>query len=176
MNKVHIFTYRKVSEDEGRRLLSAISASPGRRGGFVGRAPQLDRGLLLYVLSKTAVIAPAFLAVSFSEFERNAERQPRVGRTHIQDSGVGWESGPVQGKTRREVFPEQMDKIVSWRELEGLIEPNYPRLGNGRHPVSLSTMVRIHFLQHWFNLSDWRGEVLGGFGGVGSRRERFSRP
>jgi transposase, IS5 family len=57
-------------------------------------------------------------------------------------------------KTRREVFLEQMDKIVPWRELEGLIEPHYPKAGNGRPPVGLSIMLRIYFLQHWFNLSD----------------------
>ena len=57
-------------------------------------------------------------------------------------------------KTRREVFLEQMDKIVLWRELEGLIEPHYPKAGNGRPPVGLSIMLRIYFLQHWFTLSD----------------------
>jgi IS5 family transposase len=57
-------------------------------------------------------------------------------------------------KTRREVFLEQMDKIVPWRELEFLIEPHYPKAGNGRPPVGLSIVLRIYFLQHWFNLSD----------------------
>lgn len=57
-------------------------------------------------------------------------------------------------KTRREVFLEQMDKIVPWGELEGLIDPHYPKAGNGRPPVGLSIMLRIYFLQHWFNLSD----------------------
>jgi IS5 family transposase len=57
-------------------------------------------------------------------------------------------------KTRREKFLEEMDGIVPWRELESLIEPHYPREGNGRPPVGLSIMLRIYFLQHWFNLSD----------------------
>jgi IS5 family transposase len=57
-------------------------------------------------------------------------------------------------KTRREVFLEQMDKIVPWLELESLIEPHYPKAGNGRPPVGLSIVLRIYFLQHWFNLSD----------------------
>jgi IS5 family transposase len=57
-------------------------------------------------------------------------------------------------KTRRDVFLDQMDKIVPWRELESLIEPHYPKAGNGRPPVGLSIMLRIYFLQHWFNLSD----------------------
>lgn len=61
-------------------------------------------------------------------------------------------------KTRREKFLEEMDDIMPWTELESLIEPHYPREGNGRPPVGLSIMLRIYFLQHWFNLSDPAGE------------------
>src|SRR5271156_4439007 len=47
-----------------------------------------------------------------------------------------------------------MDRVMPWAELESLIEPYYPKEGNGRPPVGLSIMLRIYFLQHWFNLSD----------------------
>jgi transposase, IS5 family len=57
-------------------------------------------------------------------------------------------------KTRREKFLEEMEQIVPWRELEGLVEPHYPKGENGRPPVGLKVMLRIYFLQHWFNLSD----------------------
>src|SRR5277367_3738628 len=57
-------------------------------------------------------------------------------------------------KTRRERFLEEMDRIMPWAELESLIAPHYPKEGNGRPPVGLSIMLRIYFLQHWFNLSD----------------------
>ena len=57
-------------------------------------------------------------------------------------------------KTRREKFLEEMERIMPWSELEGLIEPYYPKGENGRPPVGLSVMLRIYFLQHWFNLSD----------------------
>ena len=57
-------------------------------------------------------------------------------------------------KTRREKFLEEMERIMPWAELESLIEPHYPREGKGRPPVGLSIMLRIYFLQHWFNLSD----------------------
>ena len=43
---------------------------------------------------------------------------------------------------------------MPWRELCGLIEPHYPKAGNGRPPVGLERMLRIYFLQLWFNLSD----------------------
>lgn len=57
--------------------------------------------------------------------------------------------------TRRERFLDEMDRIVPWEGLCGVIEPFYPRPeGAGRPPVGLERMVRIHFLQHWFNLSD----------------------
>lgn len=57
-------------------------------------------------------------------------------------------------QTRREKFLEEMERIVPWAELEGLIEPYYPKGENGRPPAGLSVMLRIYFLQHWFNLSD----------------------
>src|SRR5713226_1708451 len=57
-------------------------------------------------------------------------------------------------QTRREKFLAEMDVVLPWAELESLIEPCYPKAGNGRPPVGLSVMVRIYFLQHWFNLSD----------------------
>jgi len=57
--------------------------------------------------------------------------------------------------TRREQFLAEMDKIIPWRELCEAIEPFYPRPeGAGRPPVGLERMLRIHFLQHWFSLSD----------------------
>ncbi len=56
--------------------------------------------------------------------------------------------------TRRALFLHEMDSIVPWVEFESLIEPHYPRAGNGRHPMSLSSMLRIYFMQQWFQLSD----------------------
>jgi IS5 family transposase len=56
--------------------------------------------------------------------------------------------------TRRAAFLAEMDKVVPWAELCALIEPHYPKAGRGRPAVGLERMLRIHFLQHWFNLSD----------------------
>ena len=56
--------------------------------------------------------------------------------------------------TRRATFLAQMDQVVPWGALCALIEPVYPKPGNGRPPVGLQRMLRIYFLQHWFNLSD----------------------
>ena len=58
-------------------------------------------------------------------------------------------------RTRRETFLLEMDQIIPWRDLCKVIKPFYPkRQGAGRPPVGLERMLRIHFLQHWFNLSD----------------------
>ena len=57
-------------------------------------------------------------------------------------------------RTRRAAFLAEMGKVVPWRELCALIEPFYPKAGNGRPPIGLERMLRLHFLQHWFNLSD----------------------
>lgn len=56
--------------------------------------------------------------------------------------------------TRRALFLQEMDKVVPWAELCALVEPHYPKAGNGRPPIGLERMLRLHFLQHWFNLSD----------------------
>jgi IS5 family transposase len=57
--------------------------------------------------------------------------------------------------TRREQFLNEMDQIIPWRDLCKVIKPFYPiPKGAGRPPVGLERMLRIHFLQHGFNLSD----------------------
>jgi len=57
-------------------------------------------------------------------------------------------------KTRREVFLERMDKLIPWARLEAKIAPHYPKGENGRPPYPLSTMLRVHCLQLFYNLSD----------------------
>jgi IS5 family transposase len=57
-------------------------------------------------------------------------------------------------KSRRELFLDEMESIVPWAELQALVEPHYPKAGNGRRPVGLSIMLRTYFMQQWFNLSD----------------------
>jgi IS5 family transposase len=76
-------------------------------------------------------------------------------------------------KSRREEFLSVMDAVVPWCELEALIEPHYPKAGSGRQPVGLSIMLRVYFLQQWFNLSDpgaedalYESPVLRHFAGV----------
>jgi IS5 family transposase len=59
-----------------------------------------------------------------------------------------------QKRTRRVEFLAQMEIVVPWRELIAEIEPLYPKAGNGRPPVGLERMLRMYFLQQWFNLSD----------------------
>src|SRR6516165_603912 len=76
-------------------------------------------------------------------------------------------------KSRREEFLSTMAAIVPWSQLEELIAPYYPKAGKGRQPVGLSIMLRIYFLQHWFNLSDpgaedalYESPVLRSFAGI----------
>ncbi len=56
--------------------------------------------------------------------------------------------------TRRDEFLATMEAIVPWAALCEVIEPHYPKAGNGRPPIGLERMMRIHFIQHWFNLAD----------------------
>lgn len=57
-------------------------------------------------------------------------------------------------KTRKREFLEQMERVVPWSELVALIAPYYPEGRSGRPPFALETMLRTHFLQQWFSLSD----------------------
>jgi IS5 family transposase len=57
-------------------------------------------------------------------------------------------------KSRRELFLDKMNGIIPWSALEGLVEPHYPKAGNGRRPVGLMILLRVYFVQQWFNLSD----------------------
>lgn len=61
-------------------------------------------------------------------------------------------------RTRREIFLSEMDAVIPWTDLLALIEPYYPRAGKGRQPLGLERMLRIYFLQQWFNLSDPQAE------------------
>ena len=59
-------------------------------------------------------------------------------------------------KTRKEIFLEEMEQIIPWEEMSAAIKPYYPKepKGAGRKPIGLLRMLKIHFLQHWFELSD----------------------
>lgn len=57
-------------------------------------------------------------------------------------------------KTRKRELLEQMEKVVPWAALVECIAPYYPEGKTGRPPFSLQTMLRIHFMQQWFTLSD----------------------
>ncbi len=57
-------------------------------------------------------------------------------------------------KSRREEFLESMDKLVPWKEIEESIKPVYFSGERGRPPRGIQTMLRMYFLQVWFNLAD----------------------
>ena len=56
--------------------------------------------------------------------------------------------------TKREAFLNEMERVVPWSRLLKLIEPYYPKAGNGSPPMPMETMLRIYFLQQWYSLSD----------------------
>ena len=68
------------------------------------------------------------------------------------DQGDGFE--PYRKPTKRDVFLATMEQIVPWQALCSVIEPHYPKAGNGRPPIGLERMLRMYFVQHWFNLAD----------------------
>ncbi len=61
-------------------------------------------------------------------------------------------------QTRHDAFLETIEKIVPWQALCEVIEPHYSKAGNGRPPIGLERMLRMYFVQHWFNLADEASE------------------
>lgn len=61
----------------------------------------------------------------------------------------------VHGRaTRKTEFLARMEALVPWAEFCALIEPHYPKAGNGRPPVGLERMLRMYLIANWFNLAD----------------------
>jgi IS5 family transposase len=56
--------------------------------------------------------------------------------------------------TRKAEFLVRMDRLMPWAEFCALIEPHYPKAGNGRPPVGLERILRMYCVANWFNLSD----------------------
>jgi IS5 family transposase len=72
--------------------------------------------------------------------------------TQMTFASAAWAN---KGKvTRRERFLAEMNAVIPWERLLRLIEPHYPKAGNGTQPLPLPRMLRIYFMQNWFNLSD----------------------
>jgi IS5 family transposase len=60
--------------------------------------------------------------------------------------------------TKRERFLSEMNRVIPWKELVALIAPHYPNGERGRPPLGIEKMLRIYFLQQWFDLSDPQAE------------------
>jgi IS5 family transposase len=67
-----------------------------------------------------------------------------------------YEQSTAIKRTRRERFLAEMEAVVPWKALVDLIEPHYPRTSSkgGRPPYPLETMLRVHLMQQWYDLSD----------------------
>ena len=57
-------------------------------------------------------------------------------------------------KTRKREFLEEMERVAPWKVLVEIIEPYWPKSKTGRPPFAIETMLRIHYMQQWFGLSD----------------------
>lgn len=70
----------------------------------------------------------------------------------ISFTSLAWQT---KGKTtRRERFLAEMNAVIPWAGLLAVIEPHYPKAGHGTQPYPLERMLRIYFMQQWYNLSD----------------------
>ena len=61
----------------------------------------------------------------------------------------------VHGRaTRKAEFLARMQTLVPWAQICALIEPHYPKAGNGRPPRDLEQLLRMYLIANWFNLAD----------------------
>jgi IS5 family transposase len=67
-----------------------------------------------------------------------------------------YEQSTAKKRTKRQRFLAEMEAVVPWKALLELIKPYYPKTSSkgGRPPYPLATMLRIHLLQQWYDLSD----------------------
>ncbi len=57
-------------------------------------------------------------------------------------------------KTRKRQFLDEMNRVVPWAALVAVVQPHALPAKTGRPPFAVETMLRIHYLQQWFGLSD----------------------
>lgn len=83
-------------------------------------------------------------------------------------------------RTRKAVFLAEMERVVPWKALVELVAPYAPEGRRGRPPFAVETMLRIHFMQQWFTLSDPAMEealhdvpLFRDFAGLGGWSERL---
>src|SRR5574344_1544889 len=62
--------------------------------------------------------------------------------------------GTSTKRTRRREFLDEMDRVVPWSDLVAQIAPFMPEGKRGRPPFPVEMLLRIHFMQQWFTLSD----------------------
>lgn len=82
-------------------------------------------------------------------------------------------------RTRREKFLAEMERVVPWARLQGVIEPLYPTSGRvGRQPMGVPKMLRMYLLQQWYGLADealedaiYDSQALRDFVGIDLSRE-----
>ncbi len=79
-------------------------------------------------------------------------KQQTLAMAMAADLGVGFEQ--YRKLAKHDTFPATMEQIVPWQELCAVLDPHYPNVGKGRPPIGLERMLRMYFVQHWFNLAD----------------------
>jgi len=79
---------------------------------------------------------------------------------HAQKSFASVPYDTKRKVTRRETFLGEMDRAIPWARIIALIAPHYLKAGRGRRPLPMETLLRVYFLQQWFNLSDPQAEDM----------------
>jgi IS5 family transposase len=77
------------------------------------------------------------------------------------DNEADWRGIPDRAlRTRRGAFLAEADRLFPWASWADLIEPHYPKRGNGRPPYPLAPMLRLYMLAQWYGLSDLAAQEM----------------
>jgi IS5 family transposase len=77
-----------------------------------------------------------------------------IGKMKQQTLAMGTGFELHARSTRKAEFLAKMEVLMPWPELCALVEPHYPKTGNGRPPIGLERMLRMYWVANWFNLAD----------------------
>jgi transposase, IS5 family len=84
---------------------------------------------------------------------KSLQDEPQVARLEgMKQASLGLNLNTK--RTRKRVFLEEMNRVVPWAALVALVSPHYPKGATGRPPMGIEVMLRVHYLQQWFGLSD----------------------
>ena len=110
--------------------------------------------LLPYAFTLLIALGPSSIPKEPLIYCRSEGGEDKLGGLTKQISFAASEWAGKKKVTRREKFLGEMEVVVPWERLVGLVEKHYPSGKRGRPPIGAERMLRVYFLQQWYGLAD----------------------